>query len=113
MITAAGGDYFLALKDNQATLCQLARGKLDGRAADWISGTQCEHGRIEWRESRVVSFDPDTAPFPGARQLVSLTHWYREKKSTAGFKSETRHFITSLEEGEAIRLITQTTPCGS
>lgn len=32
---------------------------------------------------------------------MSLTRWYREKKSTAGFKSETRHFITSLEEGKA------------
>ena len=101
IITAAGGDYFLALKDNQATLCQLARGKLDGRAADWISETECEHGRIEWRELRVVSFDPDTALLPGVRQLASLTRWYREKKSTAEFKSETRYFITSLEEGEA------------
>ena len=50
---------------------------------------------------RVVPFDPDIALFPGARQLVSLTRWYRKKKSTAGFKSETRYFVTSLEEGDA------------
>ena len=49
----------------------------------------------------MVSFDLDAALFPGARQLVSLTRWHRAKKSTAGFKSETRYFITSLEEGKA------------
>lgn len=101
IITAAGGDYFHALKDNQPTLSQIAREKLDGRAADWISETECEHGRVEWRELRVVSFDLDAALFPGARQLASLTRWYREKKSTADFKSETRYFITSLEEDDA------------
>jgi hypothetical protein len=101
MITASGGHYFLALKDNHASLCQIARGKLDGRGADWISETECEHGRIEWRELRVVTFDLDSALFPGARQLVSLTRWYREKKSAAEFKSETRYFITSQQEGEA------------
>jgi predicted transposase YbfD/YdcC len=50
---------------------------------------------------RVVPFDLDIALFPGARQLVSLTRWYREKKSTADFKSETRHFVTSLSEAKA------------
>jgi len=39
--------------------------------------------------------------FPGARQLLSLTRFYREKKSAGDFKSETRHFITSLDEGAA------------
>lgn len=101
IITAAGGDHFHAIKDNQPTLCQLAREKLDERPADWTSDTECEHGRIEWRELRVVSFDLDTALLPGARQLASLTRWYREKKSSAGFKSETRYFITSLSEREA------------
>lgn len=101
IITAAGGDHFHALKDNQPTLCQLAREKLDARCADWISGTECEHGRVEWRELRVVPFDLDMALFPGARQLVSLTRWYREKKSSADFKSETRHFVTSLSEAKA------------
>lgn len=101
IITRAGGDHFHALKDNQPTLYQPAREKLDERPADWISGTECEHGRVERRELRVVPFDPDTALFPGARQLVSLTRFYREKKSTGDFKSETRHFITSLEEGAA------------
>jgi predicted transposase YbfD/YdcC len=101
IITRAGGDHFHALKDNQPTLYQLAREKLHGRPADWISDTECEHGRVEWRELRVVPFDLDTALFPGARQLASLTRIYREKKSSGDFKSETRHFITSLSEGEA------------
>lgn len=48
---------------------------------------------------RVATFDLDKALFPGARQLLSLTRWYRERKSSAEFKSETRYFITSLSEG--------------
>lgn len=101
IITAAGGDHFLALKDNQPTLHRFARESLDGGPADWISDTECDHGRIEWRELRIVSCDLDTALFPGARQLVSLTRWHRDKKSSAGFKTETRYFITSLNEGKA------------
>jgi predicted transposase YbfD/YdcC len=101
IIIAAGGDHFHALKDNQPTLHRLACEKLDGRPADWISETECQHGRVEWRELRVITFDLDKALFPGARQLASLTRWYREKKSSAGFKSETRYFITSLGEGQA------------
>ena len=101
IITTAGGDHFHALKDNQPILCQLAREKLDGRPADWISKTECEHGRVEWRELRVAPFDLDIALFPGARQLASLTRWHREKKSLDGFKSETRYFITSISQGEA------------
>lgn len=34
---------------------------------------------------------------------MSLTRWHREKKSGADFKSETRYFITSLEEENASR----------
>jgi hypothetical protein len=134
ILTAAGGDHFHVLKDNQPTLHRIARETLDGRAADRVSQTQCEHGRVEWRELRVAAFDLDIALFPGARQLASLTRWYCEKKSSAGFKSETRHFITSLSailalippdehaslnqaflhyadhRSAAIRLLTQTQP---
>lgn len=62
---------------------------------------ESKHGRIEWRELRVISFDLDHALFPGARQLASLTRYYCDKKSAGDFKSETRHFITSLEEADA------------
>lgn len=31
---------------------------------------------------------------------MSLTRWYRERKGTEDFKSETRCFITSLSEGQ-------------
>jgi hypothetical protein len=43
----------------------------------------------------------DTALFPGARQLVSITRHYRQRHGGEEFKQETRHFITSLAEGEA------------
>lgn len=59
------------------------------------------HGRIEWRELRVCDWDLDVALFPGARQLVSITRHYCRKTSAGDFKSETRHFLTTLREGDA------------
>jgi predicted transposase YbfD/YdcC len=97
----SGADVLLALKDNQPTLHQLARDKLDGRPADWRSDMETDHGRIEWRELRVCCFDLDIAAFPGARQLVSLTRYHCEKKNGGDFTSETRHFITTLRESDA------------
>lgn len=99
--TRAGADVFLALKDNQPTLYQLAKDKLDPRPADWTSEIETAHGRIEWRELRVCEFDPDAALFPGARQLVSITRHHCEKKHAGNFKHETRHFLTTLREGDA------------
>lgn len=101
IVTNSGGHHFHALKDNQPTLYQIARDRLDGHPADWVSEIESNHGRIEWRELRVCDFDLDVALFPGARQLVSLTRFYREKRSDGDFRSDTRHFITSLREGEA------------
>ena len=100
IITPARADYYLALKDNQPTLYRLAQGKLDHLPPAWTSGTECEHGRIEYRELRVVPFDLDVALFPHARQLASLTrHW--RMKSGGEAKQEARHFILSIEEGVA------------
>ena len=73
IITRAGADFYLALKDNQPTLHALARKKLDHLPPAWISATGCAHGRIEYRELCVVPFDLDASLFPGARQLASLT----------------------------------------
>jgi predicted transposase YbfD/YdcC len=97
----AGADFFLALKDNQPVLHELAQAKLDARPADWKSDIQTGHGRIEWRELRVCGFDLDRAIFPGARQVVSITRFHCDKQHAGDFKSETRHFITSLRECDA------------
>jgi hypothetical protein len=70
IITAAGADYYLALKDNQPTLYAQAQQKLDHPPAAWTSDTECAHGRIEYREPRVAAFDLDTSLFPGARQVA-------------------------------------------
>jgi predicted transposase YbfD/YdcC len=78
----------------------LAREKLDHLPPAWISDTECDHGRIEYRELRVAPFDLDAALFPGARQLASLTRHYQQK-SGGEAKQETRHFILSIEEGAA------------
>jgi len=45
-----------------------------------------------------LPFGLNTALFPGARQLLSLTRFSRETKSAGDFKSETRRFIISLDE---------------
>jgi hypothetical protein len=75
----AGAGFFLALKDNQLILHELAKAKLDARPAGWTSDLESGHGRIEWRELRVCGFDLDTALFPGARQVVGITRFYCDK----------------------------------
>ena len=77
----------------------MARKKLDHLPPTWISATECAHGRIEYRELRVVPFDLDASLFPGARQLASLTRHYQPKHGGEA-KRETRHFILSIGEGE-------------
>lgn len=73
ILTASGADYLLALKENQPTLYRLAQEKLEHLPDAWTSRTDVDHGRAEWRELRVSPFDLDTALFPGARQLVSIS----------------------------------------
>lgn len=90
-----------ALKDNQPTLYQIAKDNLDHRPVDWTSEKETGHGRIEWRELRVSPWDLDIALFPGARQLLSITRHYSHKNSEQGYKSETRHFLTTLTEEQA------------
>lgn len=58
------------------------------------------HGRIEWRELRVCEWDLAVALFPGARQLVSITRHYCQKNCAGDFKVETRHFLTTLRQGD-------------
>ena len=55
---------FFALKDNQPTLCQVARDQLDSRPAAWTSGIETAHGRIEWRELRVCEWDLESPCSP-------------------------------------------------
>jgi hypothetical protein len=78
-ITTAGADYYLALKDNQPTLYAHAKEKLDHLPAAWTSPIECDHGRIEHRELRLVAFDSEISDFPGARQLASITRYYQYK----------------------------------
>lgn len=99
LIHQAGADYFLALKDNQPTLYELAGKRLDHLPPAWRSELECEHGRIDYRELRLCEFDLDVSLFPLARQLVSLTR-YSEPKSGGQVTIETRHFITSIGQGE-------------
>ena len=94
IITSAGADFYLALKDNQPTLYGLAQQRLDLLPSAWTSETESAHGRIEYRELRVAPFDLDVALFPGARQLASLTRYY-QSKLVGEAKQETRHFILS------------------
>ncbi len=94
-----GGDYLLALKDNQPTLHEMARRHLDELAPAYVSDMQSGHGRIEQRELRACDLDRDISPFPQARQLLSVTRRYRPKRG-GDLSTETRYFITSLAAGE-------------
>lgn len=74
--------------------------------SDW----EKDHGRTERRRLARIDFDPHISLFPGARQMIRITREWMDHNS-GETKSETRHFITSLERhersasrlGEAIR----------
>ena len=97
-----GAHYLLGLKDNQPTLHQLALAKfarLKGAKPHWASAWEKGHGRRERRLLSVVTLDEQISSFPGARQILAMTReWY--EAGSEELKSETRIFITSLEEGE-------------
>jgi predicted transposase YbfD/YdcC len=111
-IVKAGGDYLLALKGNQSTLCeeveQAVAEALDNRSrtVDEVPPPRVEsktdvdagHGRIETRTAHVVTkFEPWV---PAAKRwsnlgcLVAITA-RRENKTTGQVTEETRHYISS------------------
>jgi predicted transposase YbfD/YdcC len=104
-IVAGGGDYVLAVKDNQPTLHQGVATYFAGptererAAAPRTRTTEKDHGRLETREC-LVSDDPDllayldpTGRWAGLRSVAVVT---AERRLDGKTSRETRSFISSL-----------------
>jgi predicted transposase YbfD/YdcC len=111
-IVKAGGDYLLALKGNQSSLCsqveEAVSEALDdrSRAVDEVppprvhSQTHVDggHGRIETRTAHVITgfepWVPAAKRWANLRCLVAVTST-REDQNTGEVTNETRHYISS------------------
>ena len=110
-IHAAGGDYLLAVKDNQPTLHEDLKLLFDdaiehgfeGMSRDVYESTEKGHGRIETRKvwvTREVDWLRERGDWAGLRSAVRV-ETRREVLDPAGGKSklsvERRHYISSLD----------------
>lgn len=102
IITAAGGDYLLAVKDNQPTLAAAVRAAFDracdgdfaGVRHDTFHTSEAGHGRHEER-SVTVLYDPDGLPFEwvGAAAVVQVN---RERVANGARTSTTHYYLSSF-----------------
>ena len=111
-ITDAGGDYVLALKDNQKILHQKVAAILDEAALDSFKGLRHgfiqtvdgDHGRIETRRVWVtneVQWLKLDEPWPRLGSLI-LVESVREVDGKTSV--ERRHFVSSLQGIDAARV---------
>lgn len=113
-ITAAGGDYVLALKENQPTLHELVADHFATAEPAVLSTDRTvekDHGRLEVRTCRVTDdpavltwLDPD-GTWPGLGSIVAVTG---ERRIGETVTSETRFSLSSLSAdaarlGQAVR----------
>ena len=100
-----GGDYLLALKDNQSSLHDEVRRYLDDKAAliqSRFETTDGDHGRVEVRRHR-VSHDvdwlitarrfPSEPRFPGLRAIAVVEAEVERNGSTS---TERRYYLSSM-----------------
>ena len=109
LVTAAGGDYLLAVKDNQPTLAAAVRAAFDracdgdfaGVRYDTFAESETGHGRDEER-SVTVLYDPDGLPFEwvGAAAVVQVNR----ERVVNGVRTSTPHYYLSSHAGSAKRL---------
>ena len=106
IITAAGGDYLLAVKDNQPTLAAAVRaaferacdGDFAGVRHDTFHQSETGHGRDEERSVTVIC-DPDGLPFEwvGAAAVVRVNR----ERVAGGVRTSTTHYYLSSFAGGA------------
>jgi len=106
IITAAGGDYLLAVKDNQPTLAAAVRAAFDRACDDDFIGVRYDtfhtsetgHGREEER-SVTVLYDPDGLPFEwvGAAAVVQVNR----ERVVNGVRTSATHYYLSSFAGSA------------
>jgi predicted transposase YbfD/YdcC len=109
-IVNRGGDYLLAVKGNQGTLCDdIVRHftDLDTDTCDYHTATGKDHGRIETRQCWVSS-DIGGIGNPGQWHALHAVAMVRSTRQINNVVStETRYYITSTKHGVAQRLAEQ------
>ena len=104
-IVDAGGDYVLALKENQETLHELvAYHFAQGEGPEGWRDVTKEHGRLEIRTCQATDdpaiiawLDPERA-WSGLRSIAAVTG---ERRIGETVTSETRYFVSSLPANTA------------
>jgi len=106
-IVQSGGDYMLAVKDNQPTLAKRLRADLDdlirenfkGVRHDFHQTVDADHGRIEtrrvWTTPEINWLGEEGARWAGLRS-VAVVESHR-KVTGYGESTERRYFISSLD----------------
>lgn len=107
-IRAQGGEYVLALKDNQPRLLAEARARLDGVQDSFVQETTA-HGRCEQRRARVVAA-PDLGERCGFAGAVGLGRLESRRQAADGPETVlVRHFVLStlMSGEELVRVVRQ------
>lgn len=102
-IIERGGDYVLAVKDNQPTLNEelqlLFKENPPELKADYHEEITKDHGRIETRRCRQIEVNaewlPDAERWPGIKSVVEILSCREMKNGTR--TEETRYYISSLK----------------
>lgn len=99
-----GADYILSVKGNQQELLDQITGRFNKqRPCSTDVTTEKGHGRIETRQCDVITqldFIDDRELWAGIKSIVRIT---ASREAGQKLTSETRYYITSLNEG-AVRL---------
>lgn len=95
-----GGDYILAVKENQSELLEEIKGLMKTLPADSHDVQRSTgHGRVETRKCRVIHrvdmLDEDNQ-WRGLRSIIEIEATRELKKTTS---TETRYYIASLKAG--------------
>lgn len=106
VITAAGGDYLLAVKGNQPTLAAAVRAAFDracdgdfaGVRHDTFHQSEAGHGRQEER-SVTVLYDPDGLPFEWVAAAAAVQ--VNRERVVGGVRTSTTHYYLTSFAGSA------------
>lgn len=103
-ILLQGGDYLMALKDNQPILRDLVESMFKtGRPLSVYSSEEKGHGRQELREctvldTRLLEQEGMYEPWPGLKRIIKM----RRERTADGVKSsETVYYLSSEEKDDA------------
>ncbi len=102
-VRAAGGDYLLAVKDNQPTLHQDVQGCFDaaygkdfeGVKHDIYTSTEVSHGRYEERICTVIYQPQGLSTIDEWQDLEAVVRVVRIRREKGKESIETAHFISS------------------